>query len=367
MRWILLPSLQGSEIGGPNGIKNRSMLQGSTLLQSADGNPMILEYYFDLTGPGAALAIVGKTGAPIIECVGLSDIGAGVPITPDTEFELASASKIVTATAVMQLVEQKRLELGSPVSDFISEWEDSSKARPVTIKDLLSHTSGLTDYLEAGMYTPPDRMTAAFVMGHLPEWSLAALPGKQHQYSNTNYFVLARVVEALSRSTFSEFVEENLFRRFDLLSTSVHPGETPASSVATGYRNLGYGLPFVVPNDTMEIDTNGDGGVRSTLNDLIRWQSLFWGCQIVTEQSLVQMRTAGTLDSGKTFEYGIGLQVESRGSGDIWCGHGGSWTNTTTLIGRYLNVGIDVIVLSNEFMAPVERISQCAASLARDR
>ena len=73
------------------------------------------------------------------------------------------------------------------------------------------------------------------------------------------------------------------------------------------------------------------------------------------------MQTPGELDSGESFEYGFGLQVEQREGGQTWCGHGGSWTSTTILIGRYVKEKASVIVLSNEVMAPVERISQRGA------
>ena len=324
----------------------------------------ILTHYFDdKNSPGAALAIITDGRPPHIECIGLANIEQETPITPETAFELASATKIFTATGLMLLVERNRLDLAAPVQEYLSEFENNKAVRPITIRDLLQHTSGLTDYLESGMYTPTECMTKEYIMRQLPQWAEEAVPGQEYSYSNTNYVVLARVVEAVMEISFADFIEVNLLKPFSLHSTTASFDLASPSEIASGYQNLGYGLPQIEASMELMIDTDGDGGIYSTLGDLIQWQSLFWDGEIVNDESLHLMQTPGQLDTGKSFPYGLGLQVEQREDGEVWCGHGGSWTNTTTLIGRYLKEKTTIIVLSNEFMAPVERISQRAYQL----
>lgn len=326
----------------------------------------ILPLYCSATGPGAALAVVVGREAPHLECYGLADLQRGIKITPDTVFELASASKTFTATGIMLLVERGCLDLTAPVGEYVPQVQKPDAGRPITARDLLWHTSGLPDYLESGMYTPMDQASPEYVIGQLPEWAQRARPGEEHSYSNTNSVVLSRVIEAISGLGFAEFIDSNLVAPIGLRDTFILDGTSDAKQIANGYRNLGYGLPLFEPSKEFILDTVGDGGMCSTLNDLVRWQSRFWNGDVVSEQSLMQMQSPGRLDSGESFEYGFGLQIEQREGRHTWCGHGGSWTNTTVLFGRYPKEQTTVIVLSNEFMAPVERISQRALSLSRE-
>ncbi len=324
----------------------------------------ILENYFDPDGPGAALVVACEGASPVVECLGFANVEERTPITPDTPFELASVSKWFTATAIMLLVEREKLDIGSAIYEHLPEVERTKSTRPITVRDLLWHTSGLADYLYAGMYTPVDEMTGKYIMGQLRQWASTAIPGQEHSYSNTNYFVLARIVESVTGLGFADFVEANLIEPFGLCSTALAPRKQRRLQIARGYQNVGYGVPFIKSVSEITIDTDGDGGIVSSLNDLMRWQSLFWNCEILNAKSLKLMQTPGTLDSGESFSYGFGLQIEGHGSNRCWNGHGGSWVNSTTLVGHYANSKITVIVLSNEFMAPVERIYQRAFAMS---
>lgn len=320
-----------------------------------------LEAYFDPAGPGVAVGIA-LDGRPVdIGCVGLADVESRTEITPQTLFDLASASKTFTAAAVLLLAAEGRLELRCPVRQCLEGWEDAPRARPVEVRDLLWHTSGLRDYLEQGMFTPPGEMSPEYVLTQLPDWSRKATPGIVHAYSNTNYFCLARIVESVTGERFAAFLASRLFTPFGLRVTRV--AGDGASRTARGYRPTASGLPRFVRCETLEPGTDGDGGVVSTLDDLVRWHTLFWDGEIVGPDTVRRMCEPGTLDSGARFEYGFGLQVESH-DGRLWCGHNGSWVESTVVIGRYVAERATVIVLSNEFMAPVERLAQRAFAAA---
>jgi CubicO group peptidase (beta-lactamase class C family) len=103
----------------------------------------ILSHYFDATGPGAALAVVFHEKPPETACVGLADLQRKTKITADTVFELASASKMFTATGIMFQVEQGCLDLSAPVSEYMPDIDKPATGREITIRDLLWHTSGL--------------------------------------------------------------------------------------------------------------------------------------------------------------------------------------------------------------------------------
>lgn len=325
----------------------------------------LLPHYFSPIGPGAALAVVAEGQASHIECHGLADLEAEIEITPDTVFDLASGSKMFTAIGILLLIERAYLELTAPVYEFLPQFEHPEEGRPITVRDLLWHTSGLPDYLESGMHTPLEQMSSEFIGNQLHAWTRRACPGQSHSYSNTNYVVLAKVIEGIAGCSYSAFIESHLIDPLGLRDTFVSGGRRENNRIAKGYRNLGYGLPLFRTSNEVALDTVGDGGVFSSLRDLIEWQSSLWKGQIVNDALLKLMQAPGRLDSGETFDYGLGLQVEHRGGGNVWCGHGGSWTNSTILIGRHLREKTSVIVLSNEFMAPVERISQIALGMPK--
>ncbi len=235
-----------------------------------------------------------------------------------------------------------------------------SHSRPITLQDLLWHTSGLPDYLELGRHTPESKVTPSWILGELGNWTLNSEPGTVHDYSNTNYFLLSQVIGTVAKESYQDFVKARLLEPLGLENTFVGKDNHDNKGVAKGYQDFGYGVAKIQPSEAFDISTFGDGGVFSSLNDLLKWFTFLWSGKIVSPESLDRMRSMGHLDSGEEFEYGFGLQLESDKNGETWCGHGGSWTDSTVMLGQYMPEGCTVIVLSNEVMAPVERISKHA-------
>jgi len=328
---------------------------------------MLLSNYFSSNGPGAVLAVVTEGKVPYIECYGLANIPQKIKITPETVFDLASAGKTFTATAIMLLSERGDLNLDDAIQEYIPQIEKNQDSRHIKIRDLLWHTSDLPDYLDAGIYTASNQVSPEYIISQLPNWSGQARPGEYHSYCNTNYVLLGMIIEAITGLSFAEFIEANLIRPFGLHQTFVFGSTRKPQQLAVGYQDMGYGLPLIETCPNFDLQTVGDGGIFSSVNDLIQWQSLLWHGKIVHPQTFMFMQTPGKLDSGESFEYGLGLQIETRKNGQRWIGHGGSWTNATTLMGRYVQEDTLVIVLSNEIVAPVERISQRALSIATKR
>lgn len=325
---------------------------------------MTLEHYFSDSGPGAALGVC-VAGETTISCVGLSDLERGVPITPQTPFDLASATKTFTACAVLLLVAEGKVALGSPAAELVDGLARPAGDRVITVEDLLGHTSGLTDYLADGVYTPPAEATDAHIRAMLPKWAATARPGKAYEYSNTNYVVLKDLIEAVSGVSFATFLETRIFEPHGLAGTfvaGVAGGETETETepMARGYQNLGYGLPAFVPTEGPAVDTLGDGGIVSCLEDMLRWNDALWNGDVLPPSLFDRMTTPTRPDGGSQADYGLGLQIEIAADGRKWLGHGGSWIHSTVLAGRYIDAQATIVVLSNELMAPVERIAQRA-------
>ncbi|AKS41131.1 serine hydrolase domain-containing protein [Wenzhouxiangella marina] len=317
-----------------------------------------LAAYFDPQGPGAALAVLGPDGQSRIECRGLADLETRCPITPETLFDLASASKPFTALATLRLVDAGCLDLDAAIVDYLPALSPNPTARPIRVRDLLQHSSDLPDYLASGLNTPPEERRLTFLHAQLEAWCRNARPGQRHEYANTNYVVLALIIEAVTGKRWAQHLSETLIEPLGLRNTFA--GGPPRGQVlARGIHNFGHGLGRFHSGESIALDTVGDGGVYSSLNDMIRWQAALWRGELLEPGPLAWMLEPGRLDDGERFDYGLGMQIESGKDGCIWQGHGGSWTDSTVMFGRYLPAQISVIILSNEFMAPVERMSQC--------
>ena len=304
-----------------------------------------------------ALAVQGQVRW--LECHGQAVIDPPAPITPDTPFELASTSKIFTAAAVMLLAEQGALELDAPAQAFVPEFGDCA----ITIRQLLSHTSGLEDYLAEGMFTPAERLRPEAVRQQLPNWCAKARPGRRFEYSNTNYVALAFLIEAASGMGYAQFLRQHLFRPAGMADSWVLGDDEGRPALARGYRNAGFGLPRWLATEHLLPATVGDGGVVSTLNDLLRWQACFLAGGVISKASLQSMASRASAREGAPLDYGLGLQLETNPGGTTWVGHAGSWVDSTCIMGHYRPADLTIIVLSNHFMAPVERIAQRALAL----
>lgn len=316
----------------------------------------MLEHYFSSSGPGAAIAVIKNNQPTYIECVGVELTSTTEHINKKTKFELASVTKMFTATAIMYLYEQKKLKLEDNISTHLPYLCNNPNSRPIKILDLLQHTSGLIDYLNDGMYGNHCEMTNDYIKTNISQWAKQSIPGIEFEYSNTNYVVLAWIIEAISGETYFHFLNEYLFLPYKICNTG--SSELLTNKLTQGMSNRGYGFPSwqAVPN--ISLDTYGDGGLASTIIDQIEWQKLFWSGKILQPNTVSMMSKKGKLDNGVQIDYGIGFQIEHNTLLGTWVGHGGSWTTSTILVGRYMALETSVIVLSNEIMAPVELIMQ---------
>jgi CubicO group peptidase (beta-lactamase class C family) len=318
---------------------------------------MPVEHFFPTAGPGAAAAIAYNGAIAHLECVGLADVQAGEPVGPGTTFDLASVTKTFTAAAVLLLADRGRLDLNDPVGRHLSGFgPPAAGSRAVTVRDLLWHTSGLPDYLAA---CPPDELpdlTPGWVLDRARGWAAEARPGTRHEYSNTNYALLAEVVAAAAGCPYAAFLRAAVFDPLGLADTVVL-GEAPRGQRARGYVNVGYGEPRFEPAG-LDLPVVGDGGVFSSVRELVAWQEALYGGRLLGPAGLGAMFAPGRLDDGSEFDYGCGVTVERLSDGRTWCGHTGGWAGASALAGRYVEDGVSVVVLSNDQHAPVVRIAQ---------
>lgn len=247
--------------------------------------------------PGLALAIT--RGGQVLYVQGYGTAGNGQPVTPQTQFFIASVSKSITALAVMQQVEAGTVDLDAPVQAYLPEFTtaDPALAGEITIRQLLNQTSGLAETGFADMRLPqPETIEerVASLRGARP----AAPPGSEYHYFSPNYGVLARVVEVVSGQPFSDYLAAHVFAPLEMRNTlsavTSTEGKQRASRLAQGHL-LAFGIPFAYPEADGYL--GGSGGVISTSEDMAHYLiaqlngGRYQGQALVSPESLALMHT----------------------------------------------------------------------------
>lgn len=295
--------------------------------------------------PGAALIVV-RDGRVLKRLAwGQADLASGTPIASDTAFRLASVSKQFTAMAVMLLAEEGRLDYDDPVVRFLPEL--SRIGGDVTIRQLLTHTSGLPDYYDvmvevAGVERPLTR----HALDVYARWGeLRFEPGSRFEYSNPGYELLALIVERASDRRFADFLHDRIFAPLGMTSSVVFDERAPRiPKRAYGYRLEGAGF---VPDDDDPLNyVVGSGGVYSTAEDMVRWDQALQDGRLVRAETLAEAFRPVRLTGGGDYPYGFGWSLESH-LGRRRVAHTGSWLGFRSAIARYPDERLSVIVLSN--------------------
>ena len=239
---------------------------------SADAIDRFVQAWRSANGvPGLALAVTRN--AQVVHLRGYGDAGNGRPITPDTQFLVASLSKSFTALAVLQLAEAGRIDLDTPVAAYLPEFTvaDRAQARMITVRMLLNQTSGMAD---AGFpeLTLPQPTTIADRVASLRAAKLVSQPGTAFHYFNPNYAVLARLVEVIGGRPFPDYLRAHLFAPLAMTGTTSVVTAAQAPSAAPDLAQ-GHILAFGVPIARAKLDgyLGGFDGVISTARDMATW------------------------------------------------------------------------------------------------
>jgi CubicO group peptidase (beta-lactamase class C family) len=226
--------------------------------------------------------MVARSGSVVADLAGgLADIETGAVCTKETRFQLCSVSKQFAAAAVMLLVESGRLDLGEPVTRWLSA--PSAQWRRVALHHLLSHTAGVPHWREAPGLDPGEPMRTADRLEIIQATPLQHEPGAQWHYSSPGFLLVASIVEQASGQPYADFLAERILFPLGLAQTTV--GGVP-DAAARGYRDGQPVVPFDL--DTMP----GTGDIWSTAADLTRFTTALHGGELVAARSLRAMCTA---------------------------------------------------------------------------
>jgi len=316
--------------------------------------------------PGCSVA-AERNGVILYERgYGMANLELGVPIGPSARFMVASISKPMTAMSILLLAEAGKLSIDDEVRKYVPEFPDYGKR--ITIRHLLSHTSGIRDaYLLRELADPYDQSTNridALVQLISRQKGLNFEPGAEFQYNNGAYTMLADIVRRVSGRPLGAFAEANIFKPLGMTSTRFHDDpEMLEPNRATGYHRDSSSWTIPVHSDIGRIV--GNSGLFTTARDLLRWQQNFAKPSVGSPATLAAMQTAATLTGGTTSPYGLGVFVgQYRGLRTI--SHSGGDPGYAANLVRFPDRGLGIAILCNFDDPPLGKMTNDFADIFLD-
>jgi CubicO group peptidase (beta-lactamase class C family) len=334
------------------------MIDDKSVSKKSSHVDAIFREYARPDAPGASVMVIRDGKVLFKKAYGLANLEEKTPCATNTNYRLASVTKQFTAAAIMLLVERKKLSYDSTLTDLFPGFPDYGKQ--ITVRHLLNHTSGLTDYEDLIPKETSAPLKDAQVLELLKrERGTYFPPGSKFEYSNSGYALLALVVEAVSRTSFATFLEKNIFEPLGMRDTvAFENGISTVKRRAYGYWKRADGAGgFVRKDQSLTSSVLGDGGVYSSVEDLYRWDQSLYTDRLLSRASLAEAFTPGVKINDEGEGYGFGwFTATYRGLRTVW--HYGSTTGFRTAIERFPEQRFTVIVLVNRNEADAHKLAR---------
>lgn len=267
------------------------------------------------------------------------------PLSTNSIFQLASVSKTITGVAVLQLIEEEKIGL----DDYVSLYFPSFPYHTVTIRNLLSHTSGIPDYIKldpayypnASQYINNEDALNAIIQANQP---LGFTPGTRFRYNNSNYAILAYLVEKVSGERFPEYVKNHIFTPLKMTNSFI---SYPEQIWEKSNRTFGF-----YPNRQMYVNDRfdgafGDKGAYSTVEDMFKFDRALYPNILLKDETLQLAFTNNILDMRSSKKYGLGFRLREDQNNQKIIYHNGWWHGYRTAFHRRESDNSCVIILSN--------------------
>ena len=302
--------------------------------------------------PGLELGIYSRGRILLAKGYGLANVELNVPVKPETVMQSGSVGKQFVSTAIMMLVEEGKISLDDSITKYFPDAPATWK--PIRIKNLLSHTSGLSEYESPDRTGPngPFYLRLDFTEDELAkkiealpiEWA----PGEKWDYRNTNYVLLGIIIHKITGMRYAEFLSERLFKPLGMTSTRLISDRDIIPNRAAGYEIDGNGVlknqEWVSPT----FNSTADGTLYFNVLDLAKWDAALYGTKLLKQSSLDRIWTVYPLNDGKPNSAGYGFAwIIGAQDGHKRIEHGGAWQGFTCRISRYPDNSLTVVVLTN--------------------
>ena len=310
--------------------------------------------------PGVAISILHEGDVVYRKSYGMANLEHGVPISTKTIFDIASISKQFGAMSIILLSQDGELSLDDDIRLYLPEAPDFG--HPITIRNLLHHTSGIRDWVQlmvlAGVEMSDvisfEKILKMFYRQH----ALNFIPGDEYSYSNTGYNLLAEIVQRVSGMSFLTFTDERIFRPLGMYRTHFYDeGTEIIENRAHSYESNGRGG---YKNSTNQLTALASSSLHTSIEDFTKWMFNYDTGVVGGDEGIAQLQERGVLNSGQSIPYARGVtHGEYRGLSTV--GHGGSWRGFRTQILRFASQNLSIAVFCNfSSCDPMHRAQQIA-------
>jgi CubicO group peptidase (beta-lactamase class C family) len=299
--------------------------------------------------PGVAVAICHDGKLLKATGYGLANVELNVPVTPETIFQTGSVGKQFTSMAIMTLVEQRKIALDDKITKYLPESPSSWKT--ITVRQLLTHTSGIADYggeedtMGKGVINFRRDYTEEELIQAFAKMPMDFPPGEKWSYSNTGYVLLGIIIHRATGEFYGDYLQQRIFKPLGMNSTRIISEADIVPHRSAGYRLVKGELKnqqWVSPT----LNTTADGALYTNVLDLAKWDAALDARQFVSAASYQLMWSPVKLNNGNTYPYGFGWALSEK-DGKRIVSHDGAWQGFTMNITRHIDDRFTVIVMTN--------------------
>ncbi len=305
----------------------------------------ILNDLFDKNGPGG-VALIVKDGKTLYrKAFGMANLEYDIKMTPDNIFQIGSITKQFTAVAILQLVEQGKINLDDDITKFIKDYP--THGHTITIEHLLTHTSGIKSYTSINNWIPEKirvDSTPEQVIEYFKNEPMDFKPGEQYSYNNSGYFLLGYIIEKITGKPYGEYIEESIFKPLNMQDSSYGSIEKIIKNKAAGYEKRKEG--YINAAYWSMSQAYAAGGLFTTVEDLSKWYTAMTSGQVISESNFKKATTPYTLNNGDKTDYGYGLRLHNVQSSPM-IAHGGNMPGYFSWSTYFLNENIFVAIFTN--------------------
>ncbi len=313
--------------------------------------------------PGATFMISQKGTIIYKKAFGLADLELNVPMQTESIYEIGSMTKQFTAISILMLLERGKLNLKDQITKFIPDYPTHGKI--ITIHHLLTHTSGIKNYtqMKAIRGIAKDDLTPIELINFFKNEAMDFEPGEQFKYNNSGYVILGHIIELLSGQSYASFVEENIFKKLNMTSSSYATHTSIVKNKVSGYHkrnnyiknmHISYSLPYAA------------GSLLSNVDDMLKWQEAIKNNLLISKKTTAKAFTNYTLNNGKYINYGYGWHIKTLNNIRNF-EHGGSIFGFKSMAVYLPDLDIYVVGLSNcDCNSPTKITRDIAQLVARN-
>jgi len=302
------------------------------------------------TGSTPAVTVLASQNGKIIyeKAYGYADIEHKIAATPETKFRIGSITKQFTASAILKLQEEGKINVQDKLSKYIP---DFPRGDEVTIEHLLTHTSGIFSFTNRPAFTQYVTLpvTPQALIDSIKTYPYNFNPGERYLYNNSGFFILGYLIEKISGKSYAAYLHDTFFEPLGMVNTGVYNNTVPLQNEAFGYtvenektvKALNWNMDWA----------GGAGALYSTVKDLYLWNEAVFNGKVLSEKSLQAAFTKATLNNKEKVNYGYGWSLDDI-RGNKFISHGGGLHGFVSYLERQPESKVTISVLCNSTPAP---------------